>query len=102
MRVRLPYKPKPNNYMESCMIDVADGWRERNVWYPERSVRYVLKEVTTTQSSAERTEVSRVHSSEFFRLSERTESVGVLSMIEKGGMTIYDRKLGKQWLSAKR
>ena len=48
MRVRLPYKPKPNNYTESCMIDVADGWRERNVWYPGRSVRYALKEVTTT------------------------------------------------------
>ena len=48
MRVRLPYKPKPSNYTESCMIDVADGWRERNVWYPGRSVRYALKEVTTT------------------------------------------------------
>ena len=48
MRVRLPYKPKPSNYTESCMIDVADGWRERNVWYLGRSVRYALKEVTTT------------------------------------------------------
>ncbi len=62
MRVRLPYKPKPSNYTESCMIDVADGWRERNVWYPGRSVRYALKEVTTAKSSAERTEVSRGHS----------------------------------------
>nr|WP_022755967.1 reverse transcriptase domain-containing protein [Butyrivibrio fibrisolvens] len=25
MRVRLPYKSKPNNYTESCMIDEADG-----------------------------------------------------------------------------
>ena len=66
MRVRLPYKPKPSNYTESCMIDVADGWRERNVWYPGRSVRYALKGVTTAQSSAERTEVSRGHSSDFF------------------------------------
>ena len=66
MRVRLPYKPKPSNYTESCMIDVADGWRERNVWYPGRSVRYAQKEVTTAQSSAERTEVSRGHSSDFF------------------------------------
>ena len=66
MRVRLPYKPKPSNYTESCMIDVADGWRERNVWYPGRSVRYALKEVTTAQSSAERTEVSRGHSSDCF------------------------------------
>ena len=31
MRVRLQCKPKPNNYTESYGIDVADGWRERNV-----------------------------------------------------------------------
>ena len=71
MRVRLLYKPKPSNYTESCMIDVADGWRERNVWYPGRSVRYALKEVTTAQSSAERTEVSRGHSSDFFFMKDR-------------------------------
>ena len=41
----------------------ADGWRGRNVWYPGRSVRYAPKGVTTVQSSAERTEVSRGHSS---------------------------------------
>ncbi len=46
MRVRLLYKPKPENYTESCMVNVTDGWRERNVWYPGRSVRYALKEVT--------------------------------------------------------
>ena len=63
MRVRLPYKSKPNNYTESCVIDEADGWRGRNVWYPGRSVRYAPKGVTTVQSSAERTEVSRGHSS---------------------------------------
>ena len=63
MRVRLHSKSKPNNYTESCGINVADGWRERNVWYPGRSVRYALKEVTTAKSSAERTEVSRGHSS---------------------------------------
>ena len=39
MRVRLPHKPKPNNYTESCVIDVADGWRERDVRYPGRSAR---------------------------------------------------------------
>ena len=89
MRVRLPHKPKPDNYTESCMINVADGWREGNVWYPGRSVRYALKEVTTAESGAERTEVSRGHSSE---PSRRTESIGVLSMTEKGGMTAYDRK----------
>ena len=43
MRVRLLYKPKPENYTESCMVNVTDGWRERNVWYPGRSVRNVLK-----------------------------------------------------------
>lgn len=66
------------------MIDEADGWRGRNVWYPGRSVRYALKEVTTTQSSAERTEVSKGHSSQ----EVKAESVGVLSMTGKGGMTI--------------
>ena len=30
---------------QSPIVDVADGWRERNVWYPGRSVRYALKEV---------------------------------------------------------
>ena len=63
MRVRLHDKPKPNNYTEPCGINVADGWRERNVWYPGRSVRYALKRVTIAQSDAERTEVSRGHSS---------------------------------------
>ena len=63
MRVRLLTKLKPNSYTESCGINVADGWRERNEWYPGRSVRYASKEVTTAQSSAERTEVSRGHSS---------------------------------------
>ena len=63
MRVRLPTKSKSNNYTESCVINEADGWRGRNVWYPGRSVRYDSKEVTTAQSSAERTEVSRGHSS---------------------------------------
>ena len=38
MRVRLHDKLKPNNYTESCMIDVADGGREGNVWYLGRSV----------------------------------------------------------------
>ena len=47
MRVRLPDKSKPDNYTESCMVDAAGGWRERNVWYPGRSVRHVLKGITT-------------------------------------------------------
>ena len=46
MGVRLSYKPKPDSYTESCIIDVADGWREGNVWYPGRSVRNVLKGIT--------------------------------------------------------
>ena len=73
MRVRLQHKSKPDNYTESGMVDVADGWRERNVWYPGRSVRYALKEVTTAKSSAERTEVSRGHSSPKKNLKKRGE-----------------------------
>ena len=63
MRVRLLHKPKPDSCTESCRIDAADGWRERNVWYPGRSVRNALKEVSTAQSSVEHAEVSRGHSS---------------------------------------
>ncbi len=48
MRVRLPDKPKPDNYTESCGIDVAGRWRERNVWYPGRSAWDALKGVTDT------------------------------------------------------
>ena len=39
MRVSLPHKMKPDSYTESCAVNAADGWRERNVWYPGRSVR---------------------------------------------------------------
>ena len=46
MRIRLLNKSKSNNYTESCMVDVADRWRERNVWYPGRSVRYAPKRTT--------------------------------------------------------
>ena len=63
MRVRLLIKSKPNNYTESCMIDEADRWRGRNVWYLGRSVQYASKEVTIAKSNAEYTEVSRGHSS---------------------------------------
>ena len=51
MRVRLQAKSKPNNYTESCMINEADGWRGRNVWYLGRSVRNALKGVTTVQGN---------------------------------------------------
>ena len=51
MRVRLQNKPKPNNYTESCMVDVADVWRERNVWYPGRSAWNAAKGATTVQGN---------------------------------------------------
>ncbi|OUO30136.1 arginase [Eubacterium sp. An3] len=37
LRIRLPNKLKSNNYSELTVVNVADGWRERNVWYPGRS-----------------------------------------------------------------
>ena len=48
MRVSLPHKMKPDSYTESYAVNAADGWRERNVWYPERSVRNALKRATVT------------------------------------------------------
>ena len=62
MRVRLQHKPKPNNYTESCGIDVAGGWRGRNVVVPgeicmgrpERGNRgYTRKAALNMQKSAE-------------------------------------------------
>ena len=44
-RVSLQDKSKPNNYTESYMINVADIWREGNVWYLGRSVWNALKGV---------------------------------------------------------
>ena len=49
MRVSLPNKMKPDSYTESCTVDAADRWRERNVWYPGRSVRKALKRVTVIE-----------------------------------------------------
>jgi hypothetical protein len=63
LRVRLLNKPKPDNYTESAGINETGRWRERNVWYPGRPVRYAPKGITTAKSSAERTGVSRGHSS---------------------------------------
>ncbi|OUO80842.1 arginase [Blautia sp. An249] len=40
---------KPDNYTESCAVNAADRWRERNVWYPGMSVRYALKRVTVIE-----------------------------------------------------
>ena len=56
----------------------------------ERSKQH-RKVLLNTQKSAEVIVAER----------RRTESVGVLSMTEKGGMTDYDRK-HKQWLFAER
>ena len=46
MRVSLHDKMKPDSYTESCAVDAADRWRERNVWYPGRSVWNAPKGVT--------------------------------------------------------
>ena len=46
MRVSLHSETKPDSYTESCEVNAADGWRERNVWYPGRSVRNAPKGVT--------------------------------------------------------
>ena len=51
MRVRLLNKPKPDSYTESCAIDAAGRWRERNVWYPGRSAWNALKGVNTAQGN---------------------------------------------------
>lgn len=48
LRVRLPYNSKPNNYTESCLVNVADWWRKGTCEYPGRSAWYALKEVTAT------------------------------------------------------
>ena len=99
MRVRLLNKSKPNNYTESCMINEADGWRGRNVWYLGRSARNAPKGVTTAQGNEAVLNMQK--SAEVIvgiwiwkhgHVNRRTESVGVLSMTEKGGMTFNGRK----------
>ena len=37
LRIRLYNKSKSNNYSELTVVNVADIWRERNVWYQGRS-----------------------------------------------------------------
>ena len=51
LRIRLHYKLKSNNYSELTVVDVADIWRESDVWYPGRSVWKALKGVTTVQGN---------------------------------------------------
>ena len=57
----MPYKLKSNNYSELTVVDVADMWRERNVWYQGRSCQQVETEYETC-SNNEWQEVSRGHS----------------------------------------
>lgn len=49
MRMSLLYKIKPDSYTRSWTVNTTDRWRERNVWYPGRSVRNALKRVTITE-----------------------------------------------------
>ena len=37
LRIRLQNKLKSNNYSELTVVNVADIWRESDVWYPGRS-----------------------------------------------------------------
>nr|DAI56134.1 MAG TPA: hypothetical protein [Caudoviricetes sp.] len=40
LRIRLLHKLKSNNYSELAMVNVADRWGERNVWYRGRSCQW--------------------------------------------------------------
>ena len=42
--IRPPYRSKSNSYTEPVVVDAAGRWRERNVWYPGRSVRNASEE----------------------------------------------------------
>ena len=47
LRMRLQHKPKSNNYSELTVVNVADIWRERNVWYQGRSRQRMETEYET-------------------------------------------------------
>ena len=51
LRIRLQYKLKSNNYSELTVVNVADGWRERNVWYLGRSRQQVETEYETCSNN---------------------------------------------------
>lgn len=57
----MQYKLKSNNYSELTVVNVADGWRERNVWYQGRSCQQEETEYESC-SNNEWQEVSRGHS----------------------------------------
>ena len=61
LRIRLQHKLKSNNYSELTVVNVADRWRERNVWYLGRS-RQQAETAYETCSNNEWQEVSRGHS----------------------------------------
>ena len=61
LRIRLHVKLKSNNYSELVVVDVADGWRERNVWYLGRSRQQTETEYEVCSNNEWR-EVSRGHS----------------------------------------
>ena len=79
------------------MVDVADRWRERNVWYPGRSAWNALKGVTIVQGNE--TMLSMQKSAEVAEVivveRRRTESIGVFSTTGKGGRTNGCRKQRK-------
>ena len=95
MRIRLLTKSKSNNYTESCMRNETDGWRERNVWYLGRSVRYALKEVKYLEERLKLT-VNR----------EKSRTVSVFAIrnfkflgfaLGRNGKGIYVRVHPKSW-----
>ena len=66
-------KLKSNNYSELTMVNVADIWRERNVWYLGRSRQRMTTEYEI-RSNNEWREVSRGHSTTMIaNIVERTE-----------------------------
>ena len=100
MRVSLQHTMKPDSYTESCMVNAADRWRERNVcvFAPLRSVqnKHPLDalhpgEVCTIcpeRDNHYREIMLNVQKSAEVIVTEkrRTESIGVLSTTWKGGM----------------
>ena len=60
LRIRLLDKLKSNNYSELTVVNVADRWRERNVWYLGRS-RQQTKTEYEVCSNNEWREDSRGH-----------------------------------------
>ena len=50
-RVRLPHKPKPNNYTESWMVNVADRWRGKKRVVPREVCVKCSKRSTTAQGN---------------------------------------------------